>query len=215
MINQLLALSRINKQLVMFLVDSIVLIGVLLAAFSLRLGIWYWPEDDLVWVILGTPIIAIPIFTRFGLYRTVIRYIGFKALWSVIQAVSLYALVWGMVGFMAAVEGIPRSVILINWVLVILVIVGLRMAARWILSDVDGGNRSTKNNVAIYGAGDAGGQLLNALQQSSEYNPVTFIDDASELKKPTLLKGLVTRWLKYHRDALSFIRIIHLDLKIL
>ncbi len=164
MINQLLALSRINKQLVMFLVDSIVLIGVLLAAFSLRLGIWYWPEDDLVWVILGTPIIAIPIFTRFGLYRTVIRYIGFKALWSVIQAVSLYALVWGMVGFMAAVEGIPRSVILINWVLVILVIVGLRMAARWILSDVDGGNRSTKNNVAIYGAGDAGGQLLNALQ---------------------------------------------------
>ena len=135
------------------------------------------------------PVIATTIFVRFGLYRSVIRYIGFKALWAIVKAVSLYALVWGAIGFMAVVDGIPRSVILINWLLAILVIGGLRMAARWILSDVDGGNRSTKNNVAIYGAGDAGGQLLNALQQSSEYNPVTFIDDASELKKPTLLKA--------------------------
>jgi len=148
----------------MLFFDSIVLIGTLLAAFSLRLGVWYWPENDLIWVILGAPIIAIPIFIRFGLNRAVIRYIGFKALWAVVQAVSLYALVWGIVSFMAVVDGIPRSVILINWLLAILVIGGLRMAARWILSDVDGGNRSTKNNVAIYGAGDAGGQLLNALQ---------------------------------------------------
>ena len=91
MINRLLAISRINKQLVMLLVDSIVLIGTLLAAFSLRLGVWYWPENDLVWAMLGAPIIAIPIFVRFGLYRAIIRYIGFKALWAVVQAVSLYA----------------------------------------------------------------------------------------------------------------------------
>ena len=64
----------------MFLLDSMVLIGTLLASFSLRLGVWYWPEDDLVWVMLGAPIIAIPIFVRFGLYRAIIRYIGFKSL---------------------------------------------------------------------------------------------------------------------------------------
>ena len=186
MINQLLTLSRINKQLVMFLVDSIVLIGVLLAAFSLRLGIWYWPEDDLVWVILGAPIIAIPIFIRFGLYRAVIRYIGFKALWTVVQAVSLYALVWGVVGFMSAIEGIPRSVILINWMLSILAIGGLRMIARWVLSDVNGFNQTSKKNVIIYGAGSAGRQLLTALQQSSEYRPVAFIDDENELKRQSI-----------------------------
>jgi len=186
LINQLLTLSRINKQLVMFLVDSIVLIGVLLAAFSLRLGIWYWPEDDLVWVILGAPIIAIPIFIRFGLYRAVIRYIGFKALWTVVQAVSLYALVWGVVGFMSAIEGIPRSVILINWMLSILAIGGLRMIARWVLSDVNGFNQTSKKNVIIYGAGSAGRQLLTALQQSSEYRPVAFIDDENELKRQSI-----------------------------
>jgi len=182
-INQIINLGRFKKQLIILLVDSLLLILVLLASFSIRLGYWYFPESDLIWVIFGAPIIAIPIFVRFGLYRSIIRYIGLKSLWSIVRAVSLYALIWGIVGFMSAVEGIPRSVILINWALTILVIGGLRMAARWLLSDMGGANQSTKNNVAVYGAGDAGRQLLTALQQSSEYNPVALIDDASELHK--------------------------------
>ncbi|MCS5551575.1 MAG: polysaccharide biosynthesis protein, partial [Gammaproteobacteria bacterium] len=202
MINRLLAISRINKQLVMLLVDSIALIGILLASFSLRLGVWYWPESDLVWVILGAPIIAIPIFIRFGLYRAIIRYIGFKALWAVFQAVTLYALVWGVVGFMLAVDGIPRSVILINWVLAILAIGGLRMVARWVLSDANGLVQSSKINVIIYGAGSAGRQLLTALQQSSEYHPVAFIDDASELNKQSI-NGIEIFTLNDIKDLIS------------
>ena len=76
----------------MFFVDSVLLVSVLLASFSIRLGYWYFPSTDLIWVVLGAPIIATPIFVRFGLYRAVIRYIGFKALWAIVQAVSLYAL---------------------------------------------------------------------------------------------------------------------------
>jgi len=55
------------------------------------------PEGILVyWVVYGAPLVAIPIFVRFGLYRAVIRYIGFKELWAIVQAVSLYALVLGV-----------------------------------------------------------------------------------------------------------------------
>jgi FlaA1/EpsC-like NDP-sugar epimerase len=147
-------------------------------------------------VIFGAPVIAIPIFVHFGLYRVVIRYVGVKALWTIVQAVSLYALVWGIIGFMAAVDGIPRTVIFINWVLSLLVIGGLRFVARMILSEdfrsftqryflrqnfkskID---RESKK-VIIYGAGDAGVQLVSALQHSSEYNPVGFIDDSKELQ---------------------------------
>ncbi len=126
----------------MLLVDSVFLVSILLASFSIRLGYWYLPHSDLIWAIFGAPVIAIPIFVRFGLYRSVIRYIGFKALWAVVQAVSLYALVWGVVGFMAAVDGIPRSVILINWVLSLLAIGGVRILARTLLS----GNANFKFN---------------------------------------------------------------------
>ena len=163
----------------MLSIDSVLLVFMLLASFSIRLGYWYFPQSDLIWVILGSPIIAAPIFVRFGLYHAVIRYIGFKALWAVVQAVSLYALIWGVVGFMMAVEGIPRSVILINWALSLLTIGGLRIIARAALSSRASGN--TKR-VLVYGAGDAGVQLVSALEHASEYHPVGLIDDSKELQ---------------------------------
>jgi FlaA1/EpsC-like NDP-sugar epimerase len=171
----------------MLFVDSVVLVIILLASFSIRLGYWYFPESDLIWVIFGAPIIATSIFVRFGLYRAVIRYVGFKALWSIVQAVSLYALVWGVIGFMAAVDGIPRSVILINWVLSLLAIGGLRVVTRWLFTrdgDLKDSARSGSNskNVLVYGAGDAGIQLVSALAHSSEYNPIGFVDDLKELQ---------------------------------
>jgi FlaA1/EpsC-like NDP-sugar epimerase len=187
LISQLLSLPRITKKLIMLLADSILLVLVLLASFSIRLGYWYFPESDLLWLILGAPAIAIPIFVRFGLYRTVIRYIGFNALWTILQAASLYALVWGIVSFMTAVEGIPRSVILINWILSILIVGGVRIAARWFLIknklSIFGGKSHDNRKVAlVYGAGSAGIQLVSALEHSYEYKLVGFIDDSKELQ---------------------------------
>ena len=163
----------------MLLVDSVLLVTILLASFSIRLGYWYFPENNLIWVIFGTPILAIPIFVRFGIYRVVTRYISFKALWSVTQAVSLYALIWGVIGFMMAMEGIPRSVILINWMLSLLAIGGLRIVARAAFGGRDDDN---KKRVLVYGAGDAGVQLVSALEHSGEYRPVGLIDDSKELQ---------------------------------
>ena len=171
----------------MLFADSVALVLILLASFSIRLGYWYYPESDLVWVIFGAPVIATAIFVRFGLYRAVIRYIGFKALWAIVQAVSLYALVWGVVGFMVSMDGIPRSVILINWVLSLLAIGGLRVVARWLLTRKGNLKSSAQSgvnckNVLVYGAGDAGIQLVSALAHSSEYNPVGFVDDLKEMQ---------------------------------
>ena len=181
----------------MLFVDSVLLVLILLASFSIRLDYWYVPESDLIWVVLGAPIVAIPIFVRFGLYNTVIRYIGFKALWAIVQAVSLYVLVMGMLGYMTAVgyitevEGILRSLIFINWLLTLVAIGGSRMTARWLLSEVNITNPlSQKRNVLIYGAGSAGRELCTALYQSKDYKPVAFIDNADELYRQSI-NGLV------------------------
>jgi len=183
MIKRLKKLSRLNKQLIICFADSVVVIMVLLASFSVRLGYWYFPKNDLIWLIFGTPIIALPIFIYFGLYTAVIRYIGFDALWRVSKAASLYALIWGVIGLMSGVYDLPRSVILINWIQVIFAIAGLRIVARWVLY---GSKLKIENsygiNVLVYGAGDAGLQLVSALKSSSQYNPVGFIDDAQELQ---------------------------------
>ena len=195
MFKKIINLSRVNKQIIMSLFDAIIIILVLLASFSLRLGLWYVPEGSLILIIFIAPIIAIPIFTWFGLYRAIIRYIDFKALWSVVMAVSLYALIWGVISLMASVNGLPRSVILINWVLSILSIGSLRVFAHAILSGnfklsvFNAQNRNNQKRALIYGAGDAGVQLSSALEHSSEFNPVGFIDDAKELHGKNI-KGL-------------------------
>ena len=169
------------------LVDAFVVVLTLLVSFSIRLGYWYIPHSDLVWVIFGAPMIAIIIFIRFGLYRSVTRYASLYALWSIVQAVSLYALVWGVIAFMAAVDGIPRSVMLINWIFLLLAIGSTRMVARWLLTKkiaVKNSFKADSNSVKvlIYGAGEAGIQLAGALKHSFEYQPVGFIDDSLELR---------------------------------
>ena len=187
MLNTLINLSRRNKKIVMLLVDAIAIIVAILAAFSMRLGSWYWPDSDLIWAVFGAPIIAIPIFVRFGLYRAIIRFIGFKALWAIVQAVALYALLWGVIGFMASFDGIPRSVVLINWLLAVMAIGGSRMIGRWILSEAESREGALEcQNVVVYGAGSAGRQLSIALTQSNEYNPIAFIDDNSEMHRQSI-----------------------------
>ena len=175
--NKLLELNRIVKKLIMIAVDSVLIILILYFAFALRLDYWYWPENNLIWIIFGAPIIGIPVFYSFKLYKSVIRFIGAKSLISIFQAVTLYSVIWGLLGYMMGIDGIPRSVILINWMLTIFVIGGSRISARWIFTRLDPENLILKKNVIIYGAGSAGRQLSQALLLSGEYKHIAYIDD--------------------------------------
>jgi len=145
----------------------------------LRYGFFFLPNIPLIIAFLFAPLIAIPIFIRFGLYREILRFIGFRSLWAIVQAVTLYALVFGVFIFLTDIENTPRSVVLINWLLSIISICSIRMIARWILTD---DKNLLYKNVVIYGAGDAGRQLLLALKQSKEYNPVGLIDDSVQIQ---------------------------------
>ncbi len=183
----------------MAIADVVMLLLALWSAFALRLGEFYQPSIEIAGLILIAPAIAIPIFIRFGLYRAIVRYIGFRALWAVVQAVTLYALLWGVLEALSGVKGVPRSVILINWVVAILLIGGSRMLARWwfsglIIGTGTGTGTGTdtgglRRNVVIYGAGSAGIQLASALAIGREFRPVAYLDDDATLHG-RLINGL-------------------------
>jgi len=192
MINKFLGLSRSAKRATMLVFDVCILIITLFASFSMRLGEWHWLSSDVIWLIIAAPFIAIPVFIRFGLYRAIVRYIGFQALWSIIQAVSLYALLWGSLVMLSgtAVSSVPRSVTIINWVVAILLIGGSRMIVRWWFAGAICKNKLSKphqpsktKNIIIYGAGEAGAQLSGALHYSTELSPAAFLDDDFTLQK--------------------------------
>jgi len=173
----------------MVLADVIMLVFALWASFAMRLGQLYYPEETVSLLFVVIPFIAIPIFIKFGLYRAIVRYIGFKALWTIIKAVSIYAIIWSALAFISGAVGVPRSVTLINWIVAILLIGSSRMFVRWWLEDVDiisSVHKKLKRNIVIYGAGSAGIQLASVLEYSKEYTPVAFLDDKTELHKNTI-----------------------------
>lgn len=187
MLSSILYLSRNLKRLLFVLFDVVALIVCCWLSFVLRYDDWtangfaHWPSY------LIAPMVAIPIFIRMGLYRAVIRYIGYKALWTAVKAITIALLVWAMCTYLLGLQLIvPRSVILIFWFISIVVIGGSRMIARWIiLHKFPGGEQKAKSQaerVIIYGAGAAGRQMATALYHSKEFSAVAFIDDDERLK---------------------------------
>lgn len=187
MLSSILYLSRNLKRLLFVLFDVVALIACCWLSFVLRYEDWtangfvHWPSYFVA------PMVAIPIFIRMGLYRAVIRYIGYKALWTAVKAITIAILVWAVCTHLLGLQLIvPRSVILIFWFISIVVIGGSRMIARWIiLHKFPGGEQKAKSQserVIIYGAGAAGRQMATALYHSKEFSAVAFIDDDERLK---------------------------------
>ena len=72
--SQVLYLSRTVKQLVVLSLDlGLALLGTWIA-FSLRLDVLQWPSGTQWWVYALAPVISIPVFIHFGLYRAIFRY---------------------------------------------------------------------------------------------------------------------------------------------
>ena len=188
MLNSLLSLSKINKKIIMIFTDSIILIVVLFVSFYIRFEEIYFPNPLLVWFIYLSPVIAIPIFYFFDLYSEIIRYIDFKSLWRLVNAVSIYALLWAVIVYMVLLDDIPRSIIFLNWFLSAFSLAIVRIVARAIItgdfkiymmkSDVE---KNVKRSL-IYGAGQAGIQLMSALDHANDSEIIGFIDDSIALQ---------------------------------
>ena len=169
----------------MFFVDTCTILSVLWLSFSLRLGQWYFPDNNfIVWMLFSSPIIGTVIFNYYGLYRSVTRYVSFDALWGIFQAATLYSLVWGII-FLGG-HGTPRSVVFINWILIICMIVASRFGAKWLLTERKK-NTKKRKRALIYGAGSAGVQLAGALSHSGEYKIFGFVDEAKGLQGVKIL----------------------------
>ncbi|UCZ84200.1 polysaccharide biosynthesis protein [Pseudomonas sp. L5B5] len=186
----LLGLSRRKKRIIQVATDLFLIWGALWMAFFVRLGF-----DDLnnpfivhLWLFLSAPIIAIPLFIRFGMYRAVMRYFGNDALISIVKAVSLSSLILALVVYLYSNHQtvVPRSIVFNYWWLSLVMIGGLRLAMRqyflgdWFVASQHVPFTSRDDGlpkVAVYGAGAAGNQLVAALRLGRMMRPVAFIDD--------------------------------------
>lgn len=193
--SRLLGLPRRHKRLIQVATDVILVWFALWLAFVVRLGIddLANPVRDHTWLFITAPIISIPLFIRFGLYRAVMRYFGNDALIAIIKAVTLSALILGFIIYWASNHQnvVPRSITFNYWWLSLIMVGGLRLAMRqyflgdWFATAVQHVPFANRNDglprVAIYGAGSAGNQLVAALRMGKAMRPVAFIDDDTSI----------------------------------
>jgi len=177
MLNRILKWPRRAKTLFVASVDVVLALLSTWIAFTLRLDELHRPSADQALIYIAAPLLAIAVFMRFGLYRTIFRYAGSATLKATARAVAVYAVlisaVLWTVQWMGG-EEIPRSLGVLQPMIFGLLVVGSRAFARFLLI---GRHRHPMKRLLIYGAGEAGMQTAAALANSSQYALCGFVDD--------------------------------------
>ncbi len=172
--------------------DLLIVLIAVWASFALRLSEW-WPEimPDVVWLFPLAVVILIPTFAVMGLYRPILRYADESLLNTIVLGASagvlLMMAVWVLLG-----DGLwLRSFWPLCWLVLVALLGGSRLLLRrWLRRRFR--LSAPRTPVIVYGAGEAGAQLVNALRYSTEFTPVVFVDDNSRLWGSVVL-GLKVR----------------------
>ena len=182
-------LPRGAKKLLFVCFDVFVLLAALWLSFSFRLNSFFFPNLEQALLMLAAPAIALPIFIRMGLYRSVLRYLSERAIWTILSAVTIATLAWVSLAFltqMTGLAGVPRSVALFYWLIAGAVIVGSRFGAKWVFWAHPPPPPAAPRTL-IYGTGNSAMQLVNALVSSRERNVIGFISDDPGLEGMDML----------------------------
>lgn len=200
----MLALPRFAKRLLALSVDASLCVLTVWLAFYLRLGEWVALSAVPFLAVLASLLLALPVFIVSGLYRAIFRYSGWPALMTVTKAAVVYGLSFAALFTAMGVDGIPRTVGIIQPILLLLFVGASRVFARFWLGGLYQSHLKLQSlpKVLIYGAGSSGRQLAGAMAHSNEMRVVGFLDDDFRLHgsvvngqviySPADLSGLVT-----------------------
>lgn len=176
----IIRIPRRWKRVLLIAMDCVSLLVALWAAYALRLSDWLPViTSERLTLAAFAPLVAIPIFVRLGLYRSVIRYLPEAAIWTIIQAMVIATVSWVIIIFLMEMAGqgiVPRSVPFLYFLIGTLLVGSSRFVTKWILN-MGTGMRRNEEPIFIYGAGPTAAQLARALRGHGNRYVMGLIDD--------------------------------------
>ena len=137
--------------------------------------------------------VCVTVFMYMRLYRGSWRYASMHDLKSIIKTVTVSILIFAVFMFLLnRLDGFPRSVLFINWMLLLILLGGSRFAYRAFKENNFNWNLTLKPinkiPVLLIGAGDAAEQFIRNSQrdQQSPYEIVGLLDDDPRQKGQTI-----------------------------
>jgi len=190
----LLSSSRLTKKILALACDFIsIYLAILYALFTSE----YFDIViiDNLFALIWMPILGVIVFWYADVYKSVVRYIDFSVIFTLIKSITLtlciYLLLIG--AYLYSTSQFPfqintylfsSEVWISGFMAASFFIIGSRLIANSYLSE-----SSSEKKVVIYGAGSAGIQLASALRVSKEMQPIAFIDSNPSLHN-TFLGGI-------------------------
>ncbi len=185
----LLNLPRpVKRGLVMFCDVLVCGLSVWLA-FGLRLDQWSYFQVQHWLVFIAAVGFSLPLFISFGLYRAIFRYIGTTAFLALTRVFIIYTIIVFSIFTLIGLDGVPRSIGVIQPMLLFIGIGISRYFVRfWLgsINNVQKGFYRAQPIALIYGAGSAGRQLASGLSSNQEMLVKGFIDDNPRLQGSTI-----------------------------
>ena len=185
-------LPPLARRLLLVIGDTLAVLVAVWASFAVRLGEW-WPDmlQEVIWLFPLAVVTLITAFALVGLYRPILRYADESLLYTIVLGVSAGILLLMAIWVFLREGLVPRSSWLIGWLVLVALVGGGRLLLRRFLRRRFR-RAAIRTPVIIYGAGEAGAQLVHALRYSTEFEPVTFVDDNPQLWGSVVL-GLKVR----------------------
>lgn len=176
------------KKILFLLIDLMFVVLTALFSFLLRfegkipLDQWQNFRNFIFLVLILNPII----FYWQKLYHFNWKFIGLRDLYKIIKAVTLSNVLIAAILFILRdtplFSGFPRSIVIINYFLLLLAISGLRISKRVFIETMNWLEKSGRK-VLIVGAGEAGEELSRSILKTRVYNLIGFIDDDENKQK--------------------------------
>jgi len=204
----IISLSRNVKKTIAITSDIIICVFSVWLAFVLRLDEIIFLNSISATIILISVILAIPIFWICGVYKTLFRYASSSVLTTLCFSTLVYGSIYFMVISVYGIRDVPRSIGILQPILFFLGTSFSRIFVKFLLTGSFNQllNLKNKQNVLIYGAGNAGTQLLTSLENSFQYRVIGFLDDNFQLQNHNLLGRRIynpkmTKYLKESKNV--------------
>lgn len=179
----LLSLPR-NVKKTFFVIHDVLMIFIAFW-FAQSLRIQYSDEWASManWLAFGsTAFLTIALFVRLGLYRAVTRFVSTRVLTAAAFG-SLISAVLFCLTTLVFERKLHLALPVVYFLLLVVCITSSRMILRAILTDR---HKKQMAPVIIYGAGQSGRQLLEAIKQVNEYSAVAFVDDNPKIRRTVI-----------------------------
>ena len=186
----LLALPRSSKRAVLLVADLVMSMVCLYLAIAMRYG-YLGNHISLSALFLCALVPVIGLYT-IGFYKGIARSFFDALMGSVLQLFLVLTIVAQVVLYFKLIPGMPRAVPLLYLFLFFIWLWNSRLSIKELLARLQGQHSqrdhvSAHDNVLIYGAGEAGQELLEGLKNLHKYNVVAYIDDDPQLTDAYLL----------------------------